>query len=176
VWIQKQKKKKLRTALEWVVCTLSRTERLEFTNPFPHDQTYSRSWYAFSLFLRKFHSVNPFNGNLCELGRARSAEKKMEFPSQVVRKRILCYFQPNSEPVQGRSEAVHDERAEWTCSWHTLCSKNSNLHVFEVHRPSNKGTKSWLLLQVIKAIINQGAWRWKESEVISESFQARFKT
>ena len=32
-------------------------------------------------------------------------------------------------------------------------TENSNLHVFEVHRPSNKGTK--LLLQVIKAIINQ---------------------
>ena len=31
--------------------------------------------------------------------------------------------------------------------------KNSNLHGFEVHRPSSKGTK--LLFQVIKAIINQ---------------------
>jgi len=39
-----------------------------------------------------------------------------------------------------------------------LCKKtpkieNSNLHGFELHRPSSKGTK--LLLQVIKAIINQ---------------------
>ena len=33
-------------------------------------------------------------------------------------------------------------------------TENSNLYGFEVHRPSNKGTK--LLLQVIKAIINQG--------------------
>ena len=33
-------------------------------------------------------------------------------------------------------------------------TENSNLHGFEVHRPSSKGTK--LLLQVIKAIINQG--------------------
>jgi len=32
--------------------------------------------------------------------------------------------------------------------------ENSNLHGFELHRPSSKGTK--LLLQVIKAIINQG--------------------
>jgi len=32
-------------------------------------------------------------------------------------------------------------------------NENSNLHGFEVHRPSSKGTK--LLLQVIKAIINQ---------------------
>ena len=32
-------------------------------------------------------------------------------------------------------------------------TENSNLHGFEVHRPSSKGTK--LLLQVIKAIINQ---------------------
>ena len=31
--------------------------------------------------------------------------------------------------------------------------ENSNLHGFELHRPSSKGTK--LLLQVIKAIINQ---------------------
>ena len=31
--------------------------------------------------------------------------------------------------------------------------ENSNLHGFDLHRPSNKGTK--LLLQVIKAIINQ---------------------
>ena len=36
--------------------------------PPPHNQNYSRFWYAFSLFLRKFHSVNPFNGNFCELG------------------------------------------------------------------------------------------------------------
>jgi len=32
-------------------------------------------------------------------------------------------------------------------------TENSNLHGFEVHRPSSKGNK--LLLQVIKAIINQ---------------------
>jgi len=32
--------------------------------------------------------------------------------------------------------------------------ENSNLHGFQLHRPSSKGTK--LLLQVIKAIINQG--------------------
>ena len=32
-------------------------------------------------------------------------------------------------------------------------TENSNLHGFEVHRPSSKGTK--LLLQVMKAIINQ---------------------
>jgi len=31
--------------------------------------------------------------------------------------------------------------------------ENSNLHGFELHRPSGKGTQ--LLLQVIKAIINQ---------------------
>ena len=32
-------------------------------------------------------------------------------------------------------------------------TKNSNLHGFELHRPSSKGIKS--LFQVIKAIINQ---------------------
>ena len=31
--------------------------------------------------------------------------------------------------------------------------ENSNLHEFEVHRPSSKGTR--LLLQVLNAIINQ---------------------
>ena len=31
-------------------------------------------------------------------------------------------------------------------------TENSNVHGFEVHRPSSKGTK--LLLQIIKAIIN----------------------
>ena len=32
-------------------------------------------------------------------------------------------------------------------------TENSNLHKFEVHRPSSKGTK--LLFHIIKAIINQ---------------------
>jgi len=50
----------------------------------PPNQIYSRIWYAFSLFLRKFHSVNPFNGNFCEPGRAQFAEKKMEIPSHDV--------------------------------------------------------------------------------------------
>jgi len=36
-------------------------------------------WYAFSLLLRKFHSLNPFNGNFCEPGRARFGEKNVEF-------------------------------------------------------------------------------------------------
>ena len=36
-------------------------------------------------------------------------------------------------------------------------TENSNLHGFEIHRPWSKGTK--LLLQVIKAIINQW-WRY----------------
>jgi len=30
----------------------------------------------FGLFLRKFYSINPFNGNFCEPGRARFAEKR----------------------------------------------------------------------------------------------------
>jgi len=41
-------------------------------------------------------------------------------------------------------------------------TENSNLHGFEVHRPSSKGTE--LLFQVIKAIINQDsrlAYQWK---------------
>jgi len=38
---------------------------------------------------------------------------------------------------------------------------NSNLHGFELHRPSRKGIK--LLLQVIKAIINQSLRAWIEA-------------
>ena len=48
--------------------------------------------YAFSLFLSEFHSVILFNGNFCEPGRARFAEKKMEFPSQVVSKTYSTLF------------------------------------------------------------------------------------
>jgi len=40
-------------------------------------------------------------------------------------------------------------------------SENSNLHGFEVHRPSSKGTK--LLFSVIKAIINQSDALWLKS-------------
>ena len=93
----------------------------------PHNQIYSRFWYAFALFLRKFHSVNPFKGNFCELGRARFADKKMEFPSQGVSKTYSILFSakfgPFSNPFRGRASAVHDERAEWTCSRIVLCSK-----------------------------------------------------
>ena len=74
--------------------------------PPPHNQIYSRFWYAFSLFLSEFHSVNPFNGNFCEPSRARFAEKKMEFPSQVSAKRTLLYFRPNSDLFWTRSGAV----------------------------------------------------------------------
>jgi len=41
-------------------------------------------------------------------------------------------------------------------------TENSNLHGFDLHRPSSKGTKS--LLQVIKAIINQSRERERERE------------
>jgi len=72
---------------------------------------YSRFWYAFSLFLRKFHSAKPFNNNFCEPGRARFAEKDMEFPSQVVSKTYSILFSakfgPFSNPFRGR--------ARWTC-------------------------------------------------------------
>jgi len=83
--------------------------------PSPHNQIYSRFWYAFSLFLRKFYSVNPFYGNFCEPGRAWFAEEKMEFPSQVVSKTysILIFGQIRTdfEPVQGPCVG----HARWTC-------------------------------------------------------------
>jgi len=104
--------------------------------PPPHNQFYSWFWYAFSLFLMKFHSVKPFNGNFCELGRAWFAEKKMEFPSQVVSKTYSILFSakfgPFSKPFGGCASAVHDERAEWTCSRNVLFSKMWNPPRIEV--------------------------------------------
>jgi len=50
----------------------------------------------------------------------------------VSAKRILFYFQPNSNRFRTHSGAVHDERAEWTSSWHGLCSKMWNPFPIEV--------------------------------------------
>jgi len=44
----------------------------------------------------------------------------------------LFYFQPNSNWFRTRSGAVHEERAEWTSSWHGLCSKMWNPPRMEV--------------------------------------------
>ena len=74
--------------------------------PYPHNQIYSRFWYAFSLFLRKFHSVNPFNGNFCELGRAGSLRKRLNFHLRLSAKRTLLYFRPNLDLFRTRSGAV----------------------------------------------------------------------
>ena len=104
--------------------------------PPPHNQIYSRFWYAFSLFLRRFHSVKPFNGNFRELGRAWFAEIKMEFPSHVVSKTYSILFSakfgPFSNPFRRRASAVHDKRAEWTRSKNVLCSKTWHLPRIEV--------------------------------------------
>ena len=79
--------------------------------PAPPNVIYSRFWYAFSLFLRKFHSVKPFNGNFCEPGRARFTEKKMEFPSQDVSKRYFILFSAKFEPLSNPFRGC----ARWTC-------------------------------------------------------------
>ena len=47
-----------------------------------------------------------FNGNFCEPGRARFAEKKMEFPSQVVSKKYSTLFSAKFGPFRTRSGAV----------------------------------------------------------------------
>jgi len=98
-----------------------------FLSPPPHNQIYSRFWYALSLFLSEFHSVNPFNGNFCEPGRAGSLRKRWNFHFRLSAKRTLLYFRPNSDLLsnsfRGRVSAVHDKRAEWTCSRNVLCSK-----------------------------------------------------
>jgi len=132
--------------------------RKSYRYPLDTIKIYSRFWYAFSLFLRKFHSVNPFNGNLFELGRARFAEKKMELPSQVVRKTYSLLFSakfgPFSNPFRGRASAVHDKRVEWTCARNILCSKTWNTPRTEVET---------LLVQHRKSIsiwgINLIVWR-----------------
>ena len=85
---------------------------------------YYRNWFAFSLSPRKFHSLNIFNSNFCESGRAWFAEKIMEFPSRVVSKTNSILFSARS--------AVYDERAEGTSSWHGLCSKIWNPPRMEV--------------------------------------------
>ena len=60
--------------------------------PPPHNQIYSRFWYAFSVVLRKIHSVNPFNGNFCEPGRANSIRKRWNFHLQLTAERWQFYF------------------------------------------------------------------------------------
>jgi len=49
---------------------------------------------AFSSFLTKFHSVNPFNGNHCEPNRAHSQRKRWNFHLRLSAKRVLFYFRP----------------------------------------------------------------------------------
>ena len=55
-------------------------------------------------------------------------------------------------PLSGITSVGHDSYVRHLChSFTWLKPDNSNSHGFELHRPSNKGTK--LLLKVIKAII-----------------------
>jgi len=55
----------------------------------------------------------------------------------------------------------------------TQQTENSNLHGFEIRRPSSKGTI--LLFQVIKAIINQSKAEGRESERRGDGGHAREK-
>ena len=69
----------------------------------------------------------------------------------------LIWIMPWGCWVELEDKDVHCK--EWECTIEHFTEKlkkteNSNRHGFEVHRPSSKGAK--LLLQVIKAIINQG--------------------
>jgi len=89
--------------------------------PPPPNQIYSRIWYALYLFLRKFHSVYPFNGNFCELGWARFAEKKMEIPSHDVSKAYSILFSVKFEPFSNPFRGC----ARWTCGMNLcMCSKS----------------------------------------------------
>ena len=90
------------------------------------NQIHSRIWYAFSLFFRKFYSVNPFDDNFCESGRAQFAEKKMNFPISGCRQNVFYFTFSNSNSFRTLSGAVHDERVKWTFSRHGLCSKTWN--------------------------------------------------
>jgi hypothetical protein len=55
--------------------------------------------------------VNPFNGNFCELGRARFAQNKMEFPSQDVSKIYSILLSAKFEPFLN----LFRGRAWWMC-------------------------------------------------------------
>ena len=77
----------------------------------PHNQIYSLFWYAFSSFLRKFYSVNPFDGNFCELGRARFAQKKDGISISGCQQNVFysifgqirTFFEPGQRPCVGRA-------------------------------------------------------------------------
>ena len=56
----------------------------------------------------------------------------------------------------------------------TQKTEDSNLHGFEVHRPSSQGTK--LLLQVIKAIINQETILRKSNSGIAVVIMTKLQT
>ena len=73
----------------------------------PPNQIYFRIWYAFSHWTVTF-------AIRAELG---SQRKRRNFHLKLSAKRILCYLRPNWDRFQTLSGAVHDERAEWTCSW-----------------------------------------------------------
>jgi len=55
--------------------SLSSLDGSEGTNPSTQSNLFPIR-YAFSLFLRKFHFVNPVNGNFCDPGRACSTSQK----------------------------------------------------------------------------------------------------
>jgi len=63
-------------------------------------------------------------------------------------------------PVTVTESTVHSNASTYTRRFDSgklSKNENSNLHGFEIHRPSSKGTKS--LFQVIKAITNQSHTR-----------------
>jgi len=143
--------------------------------PPPPNQNYSQIWYALSLFLRKFHSVNTFNCNFCELGRARFAEKKMEFPSQDVSKTCSILFSakfgPFSKPFRGL--------ARWTCHDMTCVVKHETLHEwrwklceFQHGKPISVLGIDWIgwwgsLLSFLKFCWEKSLWRTSPHFILS---------
>jgi len=97
----------------------------------------------FSLYKRKFHPVNPF-----------------KFHLRLSAKRILGYFQPNLDDFRTRSGGVHDERAEWTSSWHGVCSKTRD-------PPRTEVETLWFSTQKqhISFGINLIVWRGSKSKL-----------
>ena len=79
--------------------------------PPPHNQIYSLFWYAFSLFLRKFYSVYPFNCNFREVGRARFAVKKDGISISGYQQNVFysifgqirTFFEPGQRPFVDRA-------------------------------------------------------------------------
>ena len=100
---------------------------------------------------KKFLILRTFLCNFCDLRQDRipgSQNPKFKRTRGVL---IVVYPKRCKTSSVGQSAGLLILRSSVSFRQKLKKTENSNLHGFEVHRPSSKGTK--LLLQVIKAII-----------------------